>query len=128
MCLASTSPLINSRFSWVLTTPERAPTALAVNEMGYCTATLNTSKLCDQRVGRAGANEVERSRAQQAHVIERDNDFAADDKFGQVVQVAHRPVFQNPSPEIHRRMQLSVDSFQFHKSGSAVHLVLRGFG
>jgi hypothetical protein len=71
--------------------------------------------------------EVERSSAQQAHVIERDNDFAADDKLGQVVQVAQRPVFQNPSPEIHRRVQFPVDSFQFHKNGSAAHLALTGY-
>jgi len=70
---------------------------------------------------------VERSSAQQAHVIERDNDFAANDKFGQVVQVAQRPVFQNPSPEIHRRMQFPVDSFQFHTNGSAAHLALAGY-
>ena len=70
---------------------------------------------------------LERLSAQQTYVIERDNDFAPDDEFRQVVQVAQRPVFQNPAPKIHRRMQLPVDSFQFHKSGSAVHLVLAGY-
>src|SRR6266513_1216751 len=58
---------------------------------------------------------LERSSAQQAYVIERDNDFAPDDELRQVVQVAQRPVFQNPSPEIHRRGQFPVDSLQRHK-------------
>jgi hypothetical protein len=95
--------------------------------MGYRTATLNTYKLGDQRVGWVGYNKVERSSAQQAYVIKRDNDFATDDKLGQVVQVAQRLVFQNPSPEIHRCMQLPVDSFQFHRSGSLVHLALADY-
>ena len=70
---------------------------------------------------------VKRSSAQQADIIERDNDFTADDKFGQVVQVPQRPVFQNPSPEIHRRVRFPVDSFQFHTNGSAAHLALFGY-
>jgi hypothetical protein len=63
---------------------------------------------------------LDRSSAQQAYVIERYNDLTADDKLCQVVQVAQRPVFQNPSPEVHRRLQFPVDSFQFHKNGSGV--------
>ena len=70
---------------------------------------------------------LERSSAQQAYVIERDNDFAPDDELRQVVQVAQRPVFQNPSPEIHRRVQFPVDRFQFHKNGSTAHLGLTGY-
>src|SRR5437764_15414215 len=70
---------------------------------------------------------LERSSAQQAYVIERDNDFAPDDELRQVVQVAQRPVFQNPSPEIHRRGQFPVDSSQLHKNGSAVHLPPAGY-
>jgi hypothetical protein len=71
--------------------------------------------------GRVPMN-LERSSAQQAYIIERDNDFAPDDELRQVVQVAQRLVFQNPSPEIHRRGQFPVDSFQLHKNGSAIHL------
>ena len=67
---------------------------------------------------------LEQSSAQQAYVIERDNDFAPDDELRQVIQVVQRPVFQNPSPEIHRRGQFSVDSVQLHTNGSAVHLAL----
>jgi len=67
---------------------------------------------------------LERSSAQQAYVIECDNDFAPDDEFRQVVQVAQRPVFQNLSPEIHSRGQFPVESFQLHKNSSAVHLAL----
>jgi hypothetical protein len=94
--------------------------------MGYRTATLTTYNCAinawDGRVpGKVGGLS-----AQQAHIIERDNDFAADDKLGQVVQVAQRPVFQNPSPETHRRVQFPVDSFQFHTNGSAAHLALAG--
>jgi hypothetical protein len=70
---------------------------------------------------------LERSSAQQGYVIERDNDFAPDDELRQVVQVAQRPVLQNPSPEIHRRGQFPVDSFQLHTNGSAVHLALAGY-
>ncbi len=70
---------------------------------------------------------LKRSSAQQAYIIERDNDFAPDDELCQVVQVAQRPVFQNLSPEIHRGGQFPVDSFQLHNKGSAVHLALAGY-
>jgi hypothetical protein len=70
---------------------------------------------------------LEQSSAQQPYVIERDNDLAPDDELCQVVQIAHRPIFQNPSPEIHRRGQFPVDSFQLHKNGSAVHLAPAGY-
>ena len=75
----------------------------------------------------ASSNESGMIKRQQAYVIERDNDFAPDDELRQVVQVAQRPVFQNLSPEIHRRGQFPVDSFQLHKNGSAVHLALAGY-
>ena len=70
---------------------------------------------------------LEQSGAQQAYVIERDNDFAPDDELCQVVQVTQRPVFQNASPESYCRRQFPVDSFQLHKKGSVVHLALAGY-
>jgi hypothetical protein len=70
---------------------------------------------------------LEQSSAQQPYVIERDNDLAPDDELCQVVQIAQRPIFQNPSPEIHCRGQFPVDSFQLHKNGSAVHLAPAGY-
>jgi len=70
-----------------------------------------------------GPMNLERSGAQEAYVIERDNDFAPDDELCQVVQIAQRTVFQNPSPEIHCRGQFSVDSFQLHKERTAQQFI-----